>query len=210
MHGCYDRRIIEYLKEKYNPLAIVTYGSFCCGTNDEYSDFDCMVIVDKKDKKHDDTVIDGIPLDCFIFTQDEVNGDDIDAFITIYDGNIVLDTKEIAAGLKERVRNYVTEHSSVSNEEKEFIISWIRKTMHRVEKNDDEGSYRALAFLWESITDYFLLRDMFYFGSKKAVAYLKENDTVGYKLYHVAITERTNSAISKWADHVISNMEVSG
>ena len=42
------KKIIDYLKEKYNPLAIVTYGSFSCGMNDSYSDYDCMIIVNKK------------------------------------------------------------------------------------------------------------------------------------------------------------------
>ncbi len=43
------------------------------------------------------------------------------------------------------------EHSKIENEEKEFIVSWIVKTMHRAEKADDEGSYRgvkARAFLY--------------------------------------------------------------
>lgn len=48
----------EYLKEKYQPLALITYGSFQCGTNDEYSDFDCMIIVEEKTAKHDSMVID--------------------------------------------------------------------------------------------------------------------------------------------------------
>lgn len=195
--------IINYLIDKYRPLAIVTYGSFCFGMNDAYSDFDCMIIVDQKGSSHDDTVIDGIPLDCFIFTKAEVLGEDLDTFLTVYDGNVVLDTDEIAANLKVRVRNYVAEHSVIPDDEKKFIISWIQEAMRRVEKNDDEGNFRALAFLWESITDYFLLRDLFYFGSKNAVAYLKENDTVGYRLYHNAITERTNIAIGEWANHVI-------
>lgn len=195
-------KIFDYLKNKYQPLAIVAYGSFQAGTNDDYSDFDCMVIVDEKECRHDSTVIDGIPLDCFIFTKEEVTGEDMDAFLTVYDGNIILDTDGIAADLKERVRAYAAANSVIPEEEKEFIAGWIRKTMHRAEKKDDEGSYRALAFLWESLTDYFLLRDMFYFGSKKSVAYLKENDITGYELYHAAITERTNEAIRKWAEYV--------
>lgn len=203
------KKIIDYLKEKYNPLAIVTYGSFSCGMNDSYSDYDCIIIVNKKDNSHDDTVIDGILLDCFIFTKDEVISENPDTFITVYDGNIVMDTDEIAAELKTRVRKYVEEHSVISYDEKKFIISWIKKTMHRVEKNDDEGNYRALAFLWESITDYFLLRDLFYFGSKKAVAYLKESDAEGYRLYHDAITDRTNAVIREWANHVINIGEIS-
>ena len=203
------KKIIDYLKKKYNPLAIVTYGSFSCGMNDSYSDYDCMIIVNKKANRHDDTVIGGIRLDCFIFTKDEVIGEDPDTFLTVYDGNIVMDTDEIAADLKTRVRKYVEEHSVIPSDEKKFMISWIKKTMQRVEKNDDEGNYRALAFLWESMADYFLLRDLFYFGSKKAVAYLKENDAEGYRLYHDAITDRTNAAIREWANHVINIGEIS-
>lgn len=194
--------IYQYLKAQYQPLAIVTYGSFQAGTNDEYSDYDCMVIVDEKERRHDSSVIDGIQLDCFIFTRAEVSGEDIDAFLTVYDGSIILDTDGIAAGLKERVRAYVAANSVIPEEEKEFIAGWIHKTMHRAKKKDDEGSYRALAFLWESLTDYFLLRNRFYFGSKKAVAYLKEHDPAGYGLYHAAITERTNDAIKAWAEYV--------
>ena len=192
----------EYLKEKYQPLALITYGSFQCGTKDEYSDFDCMIIVEEKTAKHDSMVIDGIPLDCFIFTRAEVTREELDAFLAVYDGNIIYDTDDLAADLKRRVRTYVAENSVLPKEEKTFITEWIQKTMHRVEKNDDEGNYRALAFLWESITDYFLLRDMFYFGSKKAVTYLKEHDIAGYRLYHEAITKRTNAAIKKWAKHI--------
>lgn len=198
---------MDYLKEKYSPLAIVTYGSFSCGMNDAFSDYDCMIVVDQKESSHDDTVIDGIQLDCFIFTKDEVLTEELDTFLTAYDGNVVLDTDEIAVDLKTRVRKYVEDHSVIPADEKKFIISWIKKTMHRVEKNDDEGNYRALAFLWESITDYFLLRDLFYLGSKKAVTYLKEKDAEGYRLYHHAITDRTNAAIREWANHVIKTGE---
>ena len=47
---------------------------------------------------------------------------------------------------------------------------------------------------------------MFYFGSKKAAAYLKENDVEGYRLYHDAITKRTNDAINEWAMYVIGDV----
>lgn len=36
--------IIEYLKEKYQPLALIVYGSFADGTNNAHSDFDALVI----------------------------------------------------------------------------------------------------------------------------------------------------------------------
>lgn len=197
-------KISEYLKKEYNPLAIVAYGSYMSGTNDAYSDFDCMIITDEKRTSHDDSVINGVQLDCFIFTKEEILNGDIDVFLTVYDGNILLDTDDVAADLKVRVRDYVQEHSKIDSDEKQFIISWMKKTLHRIEKNDDEGNYRALALLGESLTDYFLLRDMFYFGSKKAVSYLKEHDIAGYQLYHNAITDRSNTAIALWVEYVIA------
>ena len=195
--------IIEYLKREYNPLSSLLYGSYADGTNDESSDFDCMIIVPEKDKNHDGNVIGGVQLDCFIFTEEQVKSEDIDAFLTAYDGNILLDNG-IGADLKRRVREYVAEHTVIPDDEKELISSWIKKMIHRMEKNDDEGNMRAVSFMSESLVDYFFLRDMFYFGSKKAIRYVKEQDDEGYALFHEAVTVKSNQAIIKWAEYVIN------
>ena len=196
-------KIIEYLKDTYHPLSILLYGSYADGTNDESSDFDCMIIVPEKEKNHDDSVIDGVQLDCFIFTEEQVKDEeDIDAFLTAYDSNIVLDNGS-GAELKRRVREYVKEHTVIPEDEKEFLRSWIQKTIRRVEKNDDEGNMRAISFMAESLVDYFFLRDMFYFGSKKAIRHVREQDKEGYSLFHEAVTVKSNQAIIKWAEYII-------
>ena len=71
-------RFVQYLREKYRPRALLVYGSYVRGDQDGFSDFDCMVIVDSKEKNHDDSVVDGVQLDCYIFTADEVSGEDIE------------------------------------------------------------------------------------------------------------------------------------
>lgn len=194
--------IIQYLQETYHPRALLVYGSFVRGDQDEFSDFDCMVIVDAKEKNHDDSVIGGVQLDCFLFTAKETEEEEPDLFLTAYDSRILLDDGTGAA-LKERVRSYVARHTVIDESEKEFIASWIRKTLRRMEKNDDEGNYRAVAFLFESLTDYCFLRDIFYFGSKKTIALMKAQDAPGYALFHEAVTRKTNAAIRAWAEHVI-------
>ncbi len=198
-------KIIAYLTETYHPLSVLLCGSYADGLQDECSDFDCMVIVQEKDRRHDDTVICGVPLDCFIFTKEETEGEDLDPFLTVCDAEIVLDDGTGKA-LKERVRRYVAEHSVIEEEEKRFIASWIRKTMKRARKKDEEGAYRAVAFLAESLCDYCFLRDEFYFGSKKTVQLLKSTDETGYKLYHEAIMTRTTESIVLWADYVCGNL----
>lgn len=197
--------IIRYLTDTYHPRALLVYGSYLRGDADEYSDFDCMVIVDTKEKKHDCTVIDGVPLDCFIFTVEEAVTEDVEIFLPAYDARIVTDDG-VGAALQRRVRKYVAEHSVMDEEEKRFIVSWFRKTLRRMRKEDDEGHYRAVAMLWESLCDYFILRDRFYFGSKQAVADLKELDPDGYELYHRAITEKSMESIAAWAEHVIDGI----
>jgi len=196
-------RIIQYLQEKYHPRALIVYGSYVRGDQDEFSDFDCMIVVDTKEKNHDGSIIDGIQLDCFIFTAGEVAADDVDPFLTVYDGQIIFDDG-IGAALKKRVRKYVAEHTVIEESEKEFIASWVQKTIRRMQKNDDEGNYRAIAFLFESLTDYCFLRDIFYFGSKKTISLLKETDSHGYDLFHAAITQKTNECIQAWAEHVVA------
>ena len=195
-------RILEYLKNTYNPISILLYGSFADGTNDETSDFDCMLIVPRKERSHDDAIINGIQLDCFIFTEAELQSKEIDTFLTAYNSRIVLDNG-IGAELKRRVHEHVEKNSRTPKGEKDFLISWIQKTVRRIAKNDDEGNMRAISFLAESLEDYCTLRDMFYLGSKKAIAYLREADAEGYSLFHAAVSLRSNEAILKWAEYII-------
>ena len=195
-------QILEYLQNTYHPISILLYGSYADGTNDPTSDFDCMLIVSKKDKNHDDTIIHGIQLDCFLFTEDDLQRKNIDVFLPAYHSNIVWDNGAGAA-LKRRVQEYVEQNTHTPEEEKEFLSSWIQKTIQRISKHDDEGNMRAVSFLAESLADYYALRDLFYFGSKKAIRYLKETDAQGYSYFHHAVTSRSNDAIIKWAKYVI-------
>ncbi len=195
------KKIIRYLQDTYHPRSLLVYGSYTRGDADEFSDFDCMIIVDEKGRDHDDSVVDGVPLDCFIFTAEEAAAEDVDPFLTAYDSRIVFDDGTGAA-LKDRVRRYVDDHTVTEQGEKEFIAAWIRKTVRRMQKRDDEGSYRAFLFLSESLEDYCSLRNRFYFGSKKTIALLKQDDPAGYELFRRAVTARTDDAIRAWAEYV--------
>lgn len=195
-------KCIQYLKEQYHPRAILLYGSYARGDIEASSDFDCLLIVDAKEKDHDDRVIDQVQLDCFIFTSEETATMDPSTFLTAYDAELVWDDG-LGAKLQNRVRAYVQDHKTLKASEKDFIISWIRKTLKRIKKADDEGHYRALMLLTDSLEDYFRLRDMFYFGSKAAIREIKESDPEGYALLHEALVSRTNASIEAWAAHVI-------
>lgn len=195
-------KVLDYLINTYNPSGIMLYGSYADGLNDSTSDFDCMIFVDEKTKKHDDTVVNGITLDCRIYTVDEAKEPDPDEFLTAYDAEIVMDEDNLAKNLKETVKQYVLDNTQTDNEEKVFVSSWIEKSCNRILKNDDDSNFRIFELMDESLEDYYLLRDMFYFGSKKAIKYLKENDYTGYRLFHRAVTSRDNESIVNWLLYV--------
>lgn len=199
----HQQKIIAYLKERYNPLTLAVYGSYTDGTNDEYSDFDCLLIVKSKDRAHDDTIVDGVPLDCFLYSEQEIEQENIETFLPLYEAKLVYDTG-IGQALQSKVRNYVQAHTVHRPEEKHFLVSWIKKTMKRMEKSDEEGHFRAIAFLAESMEDYCFLRDRFYFGSKKTIRFLQEEDEQGFLLFRKAITIRSNEAIREWAKYILN------
>lgn len=197
-------KILSYLKKTYHPLAVIVSGSYADGSFDEGSDFDCTVVVEgEKPFGHDSSVIDGVPLDCFIYTDEEAEDIDPDAVLPIFNGRIIFDTDGIAANMKAKVAKYVADNTVTSESDKQIIRGFIVKCMKRMDKNDDDGNYRLISLLWESLCDYFLLRDMYFFGGKKAIKYLKENDPEGYGLYHKAITEKTPEAVKPWAEYIL-------
>jgi len=202
------KRLIEYLEHTYSPRAVLVYGSYARGDNDEYSDFDCMLIADEKIIPHDDSVVDGVRLDCFIFTPDETADGELDAFLTAYDAEIVRDDGT-AANLKARVRSYVDGYAA-DEDEKRLVKGWIAKTVERMKKDDEEGAYRGILLLSESLSDYCLLRDIFYFGSKQTISRLKNEDAEGYRLFRAAVTGRTNGEIAAWALYAAGISEESG
>lgn len=197
-----QQNIIAYLKERYDPLTIAVYGSYAEGTNDQHSDYDCLLIVKSKDRPHDDTVVDGVLLDCFLYSEQEVRQENVETFVPLYEAKLVYDTG-IGQALQSKVRNYVQSHTVHRPEEKRFLVSWIKKTMKRMEKPDEEGHFRAIALLAESMEDYCFLRDRFYFGSKKTIRFFQEEDEQGFLLFRKAITARSNKAIREWANYIL-------
>ena len=196
-------KCVNYLKETYNPISIIVYGSYALGTNDESSDFDCMVIVDSKEVSNDTSVVNGVQLDCYIYTRDEINNLEIDTFATLFNPIIVFDTDNIGERLVHRVKSYIKDNSKLSKEKKQFLKDWVAKQIGRVQKEDEEGKFRAVMLLNESLSVYSSMRDMFYLGSKQTIKYIKENDEIGYNYLLEALNKRDNESIINWAQYCV-------
>lgn len=77
-------KIIEYIKQKYNPLSIILYGSYANGTNNLNSDFDALVISYDHEQFHDTSFVNDIQLDVFVYPASYFDGEfDCNNFIQI-------------------------------------------------------------------------------------------------------------------------------
>lgn len=87
-------QIIAYLKGKYAPRAIIVYGSYAEGSNNEHSDFDALLISEVDGELHDVSFVGGVQLDVFVYPPSRFEGGfDCGEFARIYDGNVILDTE---------------------------------------------------------------------------------------------------------------------
>ena len=100
-------QMIEYIKQKYNPLSIILYGSYANGTNNLSSDFDALVISYDHEYYHDTSFVNGTQMDVFVYPASHFDGDfDCNDFIQIFDGKIITDSGE--RGKYSKRRSFLT------------------------------------------------------------------------------------------------------
>ena len=194
--------IFSYLEDIYDPSSILLFGSYIDGSFTSESDLDILVITDRSLLRKDESIINGIQLDCDIYSKKDIELLGPSEFIRIHDAVII---KDDGAGqeLKAAVNRYLEQKRITSDEQKQSIINWTKKTIGKLSLNTDDSNFRAALLLWESLPNYFFLRDLIYYGSKKAISYIKENDPKGYDILHRALNSKSLDDIRRWGIYVI-------
>lgn len=196
-------RIIEYLREKYAPLGIVVYGSFADGSNNDHSDFDVLVITKSGNEMHDNTIVEGVMLDAFIYPKAKfLDVFNCKEFVQIVDGCVVFDTDGIAAEVQSRVKEYIDSIPPKSNTENNTNVEWCEKMLARAARGDMEGYFRWHWLLTESLEIYCDVIGMRYFGPKKSIKCMQEKDPESAKIYEKALSCFDYEALSAWIVHL--------
>lgn len=203
--------ILTYLAAKYDPAAIIVYGSFADGSSNLFSDFDALLITADGERKHDDSFIDCTQLDVFVHPMSDFQGDyDPAEYVQVYDGQILLDRDNVAATLLEKVARYLDERAGKTREELALNVSWCEKMLRRAERADAEGSYRRHWLLTDSLEIYTEVRGWRYLGPKKALRQMEKKDKGAYALYEKALCENDYSSLAAWIEHIRSRFEKKG
>ena len=122
-------QIIEYIKQNYNPISIILYGSYADGTNNLNSDFDSLVISYDHEQFHDTSFVNGIQLDVFVYPVSYFEGEfDCDDFVQIFDGKIIVDSNERGKALQVKVISHIQNRPQKSKAEIDAIsLFWSEK-----------------------------------------------------------------------------------
>lgn len=197
--------ILSYLKQTYDPLSIILYGSYADGTANEHSDFDALVISKDHEQVHDVSTVNGTQLDVFVYPQSCFQQEfDCMDFVQIADGQVMFDTDGIADRLRSDVRSFLDLLPMRSPEEARESVAWCRKMLARTERADAEGFFRWHWVLCDSLEIFCDLMQHRYFGPKKTLLWMKNTDPQAYSLYFSALQTLDSESLRCWIDYLSS------
>lgn len=144
-------------------------------------------------------------MDVFIYSDADFGDNiDIDKYIQVFDGKVIKDDKRIGEELIDNVKKYIKQHSIISEQEKAHLEGWCYKMFARTQRGDTEGMFRWHWLLQDSLEIYCNMRDMFYFGPKKTLLWMQQNDKEGHLLIDQALRTLDTLVLKQWIDYVVS------
>ncbi len=192
-------QILSYLTRKYVPKAILVYGSYKDGSNNEASDFDALVISENSPFTHDMSVVNGVALDVFVYPKPDLKEQqDWEKFIQIYDSRVVLDTEGLGENLRKQVIQYVDRKPFKNKKEVDAEIEWCRKMAMRAKRKDTEGMLRWHWVLTDSLEIFCDAAGCRYWGPKKTLRWMEEQYPNAFHKYQDALLNMNGAALDGW------------
>lgn len=191
LHDSRLQKIVDDLKEKHACHTIILYGSRARGDETIASDYDIIAIRDKGEMERDSRKFEGVFLDVFIYSLNEI--DKPSDFLRIKDGIVICEKDRIGRDLLEKVKDcYKKGPVPKPAWEKQVMVAWGQKMLERASIGDIEGNFRAHWLIYDLLEAYFQLKDMWYLGPKEAFQWLKENDTSTYAMFEDVLRQGLN------------------
>ena len=194
--------LTEALIARWQPEALLVYGSFADGSRDALSDFDALVITDKPAPLRDQGELLGRRLDLWFLTPDAAAEIDPADWPQLYHALPVYDPKALGAKLIASVREALDARPLPSPRQNADSLDWLDRMLARAALPTPEGRYRLLWLLTDSLEIWCDLSGNRCFGPKKSLALLREKDPTGFALYDAALREATVETASAWIAHL--------
>jgi predicted nucleotidyltransferase len=191
------KEIEAYLLKKYDCHTIILYGSYSRGDHTEESDVDLICFSDSVNQDTNDVeFIDGKQLDAWVYPTEKMK--QAEPFLRVHKGEIWINKKGLAEEFLASIRStYEKGPKQLTEDEKDFLKSWLKKMQVRSAKNDLEGNYRFHWMLKDSLEIYFELKGEWFLGPKVSFQWLKENDPKAFDLFNKVLSTNADDKSSK-------------
>lgn len=197
------KEILEYLKQTYDPVSVVVYGSYADGTWNEHSDFDALVISHSGKRRHDVSVVSDIQLDVFVYPKTHFGPEfDGNELVQLVHSKIVLDTDGFGERVKDAVVRYHDQLPMKSPEEVREAVVWCGKMLRRTERGDAESFYRWHWVLVDSLEFFCDIVRHRYYGPKKTLRWMAAEYPEAFALYERALNSFSKETLERWIGYL--------
>lgn len=198
------QKTLGKMKKKYNPTAIILYGSRSVGDFSAKSDIDLAIFADVTEAFNDNGEVDGVQLDAWIYPNEILECLD-NEYLRFFTGQVLLDQDSKAKNYIKSIQQKLKVGPTPLTENKKIHIKqWVFKMIARSEEDNMEGIYRRMWIQTELLSVYFNLRDQWFLGSKYAFKCLQENDKVAFDLFQLVYMNPNDlKALNQLAQYVV-------
>jgi predicted nucleotidyltransferase len=186
-----DRRqvgdIALLVMEEHACHTVILYGSYARGDATPHSDIDLLAVREGGATVRDARVVQGAYLDAFVYPEAKLESLDA-SFLRLLGGVVMAERNGFGRALLERVQALEAQGPPpMPEDERRALVVWSQKMLDRFRGRDDiEANYRRMLLLPTALEDYFLLRGLWFRGSKEGFAWLREHDPRAYAAFERA------------------------
>ena len=192
MHA-FSAQLVAYLTATYQARTIVLYGSFASHSAHADSDIDVVVFADVEQATHDATLLDGHPLDAWIYPL--ADWQQSERLRHIYPFTVLLDDAGIAAELARRLAELRAQATRVlSAGERQQLVAWVHKMLKRASQTSLEANYRYHWLLHDFPELFANFRGEYYDGPVKTLRRMQTVAPAFYREYESLLTQAKDVA----------------
>lgn len=191
--------IVAYLKEKYRASSIIVYGSYAEGTQTERSDFDALVLGPTCPYAHDESIVDGVKLDVYVYPRDIFYGEIVvDDFEHLAEGLVVLNEDGMGTWLKNMIANQIASIPAKPDEDIAASLEWCDNMCHRAALGDAEGFFRRHWLLTDSVEIYCDVMGMPFLSPLRVINKMTKADPEAAEIHLRALSTMEQEALEAW------------
>jgi predicted nucleotidyltransferase len=210
-----EQKLVNYILEKYKPLALLLHGSRANGNSREHSDWDFAIIVNDKITT-DREIIDNqnIEIRVLVLPLPELTRENSSPWLVLRAGNIkvLFDTNNIAENIISQVTEYYNTPLVFSNSEIAGHGAWFKSQVDGMidYQNEQEAFFRKLSELYPRTIMYW-----FHFKRRRympqvyqSLPIIKQEDPEYFKLIEILAGNFSNIEKIKTAEIIFSKIFV--